>query len=409
VSSSEPLSAQVTLDYLVDLGSALMSAGCPTYRLEELLGAVAKLQGFEVDVFAVPTGLFVTLKVPDGTQHFSMVRVSEWSTDLHLLGELDVVVNDVVNGLLSVPEARARIRELKAGPPQWSKVAQLAASTGAAAGSVISLGGTTWSDSLMAGLGGGLLALVLQFSKQQAGVRVLQNFLGGLIAGLVALVATVLWPGQSRDALVLAIIIPLLPGMVLTTGLAELTYRNLVAGTSRLFHAGMTLLSLVFGIAAVVALEARVGLQPGAAAPREQAGLLINLVALAMTSVSYGVLLGLSKKELRVAIASCAFVWASTWLARFFFVDLAIFGVAFALAAAANAYARITSRPAQLFLMPGMLLLVPGALGFRGLEALLRGDVSAGSAQLSNLLLVSGALVTGLLVANVVVPPQKVL
>ena len=358
VSTAEPLSPQVTLDYLVELGSTLMSAGCPVYRLEELLIAVAKLQGFEADIFAVPTGLFVTLKTPGGKHFFQMVRVSQWTTDLHLLGELDVLVNDVANGLLTVPEALERIRALKAAPPQWSKRAQLLASTGAAAGSVVSLGGTTWTDSLMAGLGGALLALVLQSTKQQPGMRVLENFLGGLIAGVAALVASVLWPGQPRDALVLAVIIPLLPGLVLTTGLAELTYRNLVSGSARLFHAAVTLLSLVFGIGAVVALEARFGLQAGRALVREPAGFLFHLAALA---------------------------------------------------AAANAYARITSRPAQLFLMPGMLLLVPGALGFRGLEALLRGDMAGGTDQLSNMLLVSGALVTGLLVANVVVPPQKVL
>ncbi|MEW5742320.1 MAG: threonine/serine exporter family protein [Myxococcota bacterium] len=406
----EPLSPQVALEYVVALGSALMSAGCPTHRLEELLGSVAKAQGFEADVFAVPTGLFVTLRGPEGAPPvFSMVRVSAWETDLHLLGRLDEIVTDVAGGVLSVPEARERIRELRQAPPRWSRRARVLAGMGASAGSVVSLGGSTWSDSLLAGIGGGLLALLLTSSRQQPGVRVLENFLGGLIAGLVAMTATLVWPGHSRDALVLAIVIPLLPGLALTTGLAELTYRNLVAGSSRLFHAGVTLLSLVFGIGAVVALEAKLGLSPGAAAPKEAAGLLWNLAALALSALSFGVLLGLSRSELVVALSSCAFVWVSTWVARTFVVDLGIFAVAFALAAAANAYARITARPAQLFLMPGMLLLVPGVIGFRGLDALLRGDVAAGSAQLADLLLTAGALVMGLLVANVVVPPEKVL
>ncbi|MCC6335847.1 MAG: threonine/serine exporter family protein [Myxococcales bacterium] len=407
---TETLSAQEALEYVVELGSALMSAGCPTHRLEELLDSVAKAQGFSADVFAVPTGLFVTLRGAEGTPPvFSMARVSTWSTDLHLLGQLDEVVTDVASGVLSIPEARARIRALKQAPPLWGRGAKVLAGMGASAGSVVSLGGSSWTDSLLAGVGGGLLALLLTSPRRQPGVRVLENFLGGLLAGLVAMAATLVWPGHARDALVLAIIIPLLPGLVLTTGLAELTYRNLVAGSSRLFHAGVTLLSLVFGIGAVVTLEAKLGLSPGAAAPREAAGLLWNLAALGLSSVSYGVLLGLSRKELGVAVGSCAFVWVSTWLSRYFLVDLAIFAVAFALAAAANAYARITSRPAQLFLMPGMLLLVPGVVGFRGLDALLRGDVAAGSAQLADLLLVSGALVTGLLVANVVVPPEKTL
>jgi uncharacterized membrane protein YjjB (DUF3815 family) len=245
---------------------------------------------------------------------------------------------------------------------------------------------------VLAGIGGGLLALVLARTQREPRMRVLENFLGGLIAGAVALAATLVWPGHSRDALVLAIVLPLLPGLTMTTGLVELVYKNLVAGSSRLMYAGVTLLSLVFGIAAVVTLESYLGLSPGAAAPREAAGVAWNLLALPVTAVSIGGL-----------------VWASTWLARLVLADLSLFAVAFTLAASANAWARVTARPSQLFLVPGLWLLVPGVLGFKGLDALLRGDVTTGTAQLSSLLLVSGALVTGLLVANVAVPPQKVL
>ena len=54
---------------------------------------------------------------------------------------------------------------------------------------------------------------------------------------------------------------------------------------------------------------------------------------------------------------------------------------------------------------PGLLLLVPGSLGFRGLTTALQQDFSAGSQFAFRMLLVGGALVAGLLVANVLVPP----
>jgi CBS domain containing-hemolysin-like protein len=54
--SEERLTSHLLLDYLVELGTGLMSAGCPSYRLEELLMVLARHEGFEVDAFAVPTG-----------------------------------------------------------------------------------------------------------------------------------------------------------------------------------------------------------------------------------------------------------------------------------------------------------------------------------------------------------------
>ncbi|MEW6431553.1 MAG: threonine/serine exporter family protein [Myxococcota bacterium] len=407
--ATEPLSPQELLEYLLELGQALLSAGCSIWRLEELLSAVAKREGCALEVFAVPTGLFVSLRAASGPPLLAMVRLTQWGTDLQLLGALDEVVTDVGDGLLTVPEARARIRELTTAPRRYPLAARLLAGMGASAGSVVTLGGSSWTDSVLAGIGGGLLALVLARTQREPRMRVLENFLGGLIAGAVALAATLVWPGHSRDALVLAIVLPLLPGLTMTTGLVELVYKNLVAGSSRLMYAGVTLLSLVFGIAAVVTLESYLGLSPGAAAPREAAGVAWNLLALPVTAVSIGVLTGLRAKDLRIALASCGLVWASTWLARLVLADLSLFAVAFTLAASANAWARVTARPSQLFLVPGLWLLVPGVLGFKGLDALLRGDVTTGTAQLSSLLLVSGALVTGLLVANVAVPPQKVL
>lgn len=410
MAAPEALSPRETLDYLLELGQALLSAGCSIWRLEELLTAVARREGCALEVFAVPTGLFLTLKPGGGEAPLmSMVQLSQWGTDLELLAALDELVNEVADGVESIPAARARIRALADAPPRWPTSARLLASMGVSAGSVVSFGGSSWKDSLLAGVGGGLLALLLMHTRREPSLRVLENFLGGLLAGAVAMAATLLWPGHSRDALVLAVIVPLLPGLTLTTGLIELTHRSLVTGSSRVLYAGVVLLSLAFGIASMVALEAYAGLAPGAAAPREAPALWWHALALAVTAVSIGVLVGVKREDLRIAVASCALVWATGWAAKQTLADLGPFAVAFALAAAANAWARVTSRPAQLFLVPGLWLLVPGALGFRGLDALLRGDVVAGGAQLSSLLLVSGALVTGLLVANAVVPPQKVL
>ncbi len=405
----EALGAQLLLDYLIELGTALMSAGCPTYRLEELLVAVALREGHRADVFAVPTGLFVGVRTPAGEPSLTtMVRVTEWTNDLNVLSAIDEILEQVAERALTIPAARQKIREVLQQPPPWSRAMQLVASALASAGAAISFGGG-WTDCLLAGCGGLLLRAIMLSLSQSPGVRVLENFIGGLVAALTAWIATLLWPGSSREVLILAIVIQLLPGLTLTTGLAELTYRNLVAGTARLMHAAITLLSLAFGIAVVVSLAKAMGLPGAPAVDRDALAWWWQITALLFAALSFGVMLGLPKEKLIIALASGALVWGVTLLSRPLPGVHAAFLNALVLAVGANVWARVTKEPAQVFLMPGMLLLVPGALSFRSLDTLLTGDAVTGISGLADVTLIAGALVMGLLVANIAVPPRKLL
>lgn len=395
------------LDYLVELGSELLSAGCAAYRLEALLTQVAKEEGLTADVFAVPTGLFIAIRTPTGdAPAVSMVRVGQWQTNLERLAQLDALLNRVVDRSLSVSEARV---ELKRQPQStWSAPAQLVAGAGACAGAAVGLGGGV-SDFVLAAMGGLVMRAMLMRTQRQPDLRFLENFIGGAVAALVAWLATATWPSHSRDVLVLATIIPLLPGMALTTGLAELTFKNLVAGTARLMDAAMTLLALVFGIAAVVALEQWVGPVSAPAEPSTPASWGWRVLAVAVASVSFGVSLGLARRRLPVALASGGVVWVVQQLVASWAPWVAAFSAAVVLACASNAYARLTQRPSQLFLIPGLLLLVPGVFGLRSLDAILRGEYTQGATHAVDMLVQAGALVIGLLVANVLVPPRKIL
>ena len=405
----ESLSPQLLLDYLIELGTALMSAGCPTHRLEDLLVTVASHHGHQLDVFSVPTGLFVGLRTPEGEPSLTtMVRVREWKHDLYLLAALDEVVNEVVDEKLSLVAARQRIREVIKRPRPWTRPEQLIASGLGSAGAAVTLGGG-WMDCLLAAAGGVVLRAIMLILSEASGVRTLESFVGGVVAGLTAWFATIISPGSIRDVLILAIIVQLLPGLTLTTGLAELSTKNLVAGTARLMHAGITLLSLAFGIAIVVSIAKAVTPDLPPPIAHEPLQWWWQVIALLLAALSFGVMLGLQKGKLHVALGAGVLVWGVTLLTRPLPGVHAAFLNALALSLGANLWARLTRRPAQIFLMPGLLLLVPGALSFRSLDTLLSGDAVSGVSSGADVLLIAGGIVMGLLVANVALPPRKAL
>jgi uncharacterized membrane protein YjjB (DUF3815 family) len=84
--------------------------------------------------------------------------------------------------------------------------------------------------------------------------------------------------------------------------------------------------------------------------------------------------------------------------------ELGAFVGALLVGGASNLYALFRDRPSQIPLAPGILLLVPGSIGFRSLASLLDRQVISGVEAAFTMVLTAIALVSGLLVANVVIP-----
>ena len=148
-------------DYLLDIGATLASYGCPSYRLEDVIRAVAEAEGYRAEPFALPTGLFlrVTPQVrgdePVPEVH-RMTRLSDWGVDLGRLTLVDAIFNDVVDRRASIEQARARIRMIVAQPSQWSPALVWAATTTAAGAAAVFFRGSL-VDVLVASIVGAVI------------------------------------------------------------------------------------------------------------------------------------------------------------------------------------------------------------------------------------------------------------
>lgn len=409
------LTAEELADYVLDLGGTLLSYGCSTHRLEALISVVCRQEGFQSDVFAVPTGIWMSIRAAHGPPVTRMMRVKEWGVDLARLTAVDRVWNDVLERKLTLSDARAALDHIEAAPPPYPPgAAWLAASLAAAAAAVFFRGG--WPEIVLAAFGGLLLGFLRSLLLRWPRTRLLVDFLGGLVAGALAWSATAIDPRLSREVLVLSMVILLVPGMALTSGLQELVHKDLVSGASRLMEAMMTFLSILCGIAAIVGLERLLGTASGGAAAAAAAArghslpLVVQAGALLASCLAFAVLFSVPRRLLATAFISGGTSWVVTTLAtRSLPASLSAFAASLAVCLVANGLARLTDRPAQLYLMPGLVLLVPGSFGFRSLEAFLRGELIDGAAQGFEMFLTAGAIVTGLLVGTALLPARKLL
>jgi uncharacterized membrane protein YjjB (DUF3815 family) len=280
---------------------------------------------------------------------------------------------------------------------------------GIASGSAARFLGGGWREclaGLVIGLIIGLLALVA--GRVPALGKVFEP-LAALTASVLAAAMAALGLPVSVFLATLAGVIVLIPGLMLTTAMTELSTRHLASGTARFMGALVLLMGIAFGIALGTKLVALVhGQIP--AVPVEALPEWTLLIALVTTPLAFVVLLKAEPRDAPWIILAGALAFAGARIgAATLGPELGAFGGALVTGVAANWYARITNRSSQIVLVPGLLLLVPGSVGLRSLTSLLDRDVLLGVEGAFRMVLIAVSLVSGILIAQIISPKRTLL
>lgn len=390
--------------FLLRCAALLHAHGTPAHRLERVMVAVAASLGVEASFLYTPTSVFVSLgRVPHEETH--LLRIEAGDLDLGKLVAFDEVMEDVEHRRVDAAEGLARLEAVAAAPPRWSATWKTLAFALASGGAARFFGGGAAEVGLSAALG----PLLFFLGRALPGRRVdtgLYEPVAAFTGALAALLcARHLVPLDDR-VVTLSSLIVLLPGLALTTAMTELATRHLVSGVSRLAGAAAVFLTILLG----VALAWRLGDGPVAsAAARELPGWTL-WAAVVVTPFAFAAILEARLRELPVIFATsvAGFVAARATVAGLG-SDLAPFVGALVVGLCANLYARVVDRPAIVPLTPGILLLVPGSLGYRSLTSFLDREALAGMEWAFQTGVVAVALVGGTLLANVLLPPRRVL
>jgi len=241
----------------------------------------------------------------------------------------------------------------------------------ASAGLAVLLGGS-WTGIALAGvLGGGVGVLLLLEVPQRFQVLVTVVAAFAVALSVFLLARTGLTVGALQAALI-APLVTLLPGALLTTGVIELSTGQMVSGAGRIAAGSMQLILLALGIVAAGAL---VGL-PAVALSTDSVGPFGPWVAIAVFGVG-------------ILVNRCAQPRSVGWVLLVLYVaysaqvagDVFFGGVlsAFFGAAAMTPVAALVSRqrggpPPVVSFLPAYWMLVPGALGLVGVATILDGD-----------------------------------
>jgi uncharacterized membrane protein YjjP (DUF1212 family) len=393
--------------FVLHLARALHGYGTSSQRLEAIVAAMADRLGLGgAHVFSQPTSIMASFG-PIGRQRTHMLRVEPGEVNLASLAAVERVSVEVAQGLISPREGTARIARIAESPSPYGPALTTVAFAGISGATCHLLGGGPREIAAATLLGLGLRGFALLAGGRPRLGQVFEPLAAFLVSVVAVALAHLAGPLSVLIATLAGLII-LLPGLSLTTALSELASRHLASGTARLSGAFITFLGIAFGVA--------LGNRMGAAAfgglavfePTPHPAWWASLAALLLSPLCSVVILRAAPRDVPwIVVASVLGVGGGQLGVWWLGVELGAFVGALAVGLASTAYARWRNRPPSVVLVPGIILLVPGSIGFRSLTSLMERQALAGIETAFSTILTAIALVSGLLIAGVIVPEPR--
>ena len=393
---------QIAEQFVAELAKALHQNGMAVDELEQNLLQLAQQLRLEVSVFATPTSIFFSFGQADQYRTL-LLRVTPADIDLGKLNDLQALQRELVEGRLTLREARARLPQLLQQPPRFGFWVSSFAFAWASGAATLLFGGgrNEWLVTLLIGWGLGCFGEMLgRWPRMVRTYAPLSALTAALLPYFVGLVLQPL----SIEIVTLGSLVVLLPGLTLTIAINELATQNLAAGSARLFGGLVLLMTLGFGVALGSSLGQQLTTTPAGVAPvpLNQA---FWYLAITTAPAAFAILFRAQGRDILPITLTCLTGFAITQQATGLVLPVVSGAVgSFTVGLLGSIYARWTNRSSSTLAVPGLIFLVPGSIGFRSIQNLLVNDVESAVRGAFDMFMVAISLVSGLLVAYSLLP-----
>lgn len=238
---------KLLLDTSVMAGQMMLEYGAETCRVEDTMHRMLALSQLKTaEVFVTMTGFVATLDDPSIHSMTVVRRIVGQGTNLDMIDRLNTISRRLCNGDLSLEEAFRQVKELK--NRTWKPRAFLISTPMVTAAFALTYGGTL-SEAFVSAVTGLVMAVFLYACRRMR----MQSFFGTLVSSAAAsiLASGILqaFPAFGRlDSVVIAFIMPLVPGVAITNAVFDTLHGDYLSGTARTVEAFVTAAAVAMGI-----------------------------------------------------------------------------------------------------------------------------------------------------------------
>ena len=235
-------------------GRLMLIGGSEMYRVEDTMRRIAVNAGIkEVNVFGMPTGIFVSLDDGTNSTVTELESVKKRSINLELVDRVNELSREFADGRIDLDQLEDRLCDVDECTPTfplWLQV--LGAGALSATLMVLFLNVYDWLDLPVAGVIGAFGYWFDDWLSGHTRVRFLAEMVSAAVMGLLAVGAQALWPACNLNNILVGALMTLVPGLALTNALRDLFMGDWVSGIVRMVEAAMTAIALGGGVGMVI-------------------------------------------------------------------------------------------------------------------------------------------------------------
>lgn len=390
--------------------------GASAGRLESAVRDVSQRLGVRAEILASVTGAWLSVQDPQDPNRpiTHVIRMPVGTIDLGRLADSDMVAERVASGACTAQEGLAQLVELDTSST-WKHRLLMVVCCGLVATCVPALfDGTGYADLVVSLLVGILTGLISLLGAWHWRVGEAMEAVAAFCVTLSCLFANI-WLPISANIVVVAGLIALMPGMALTTAIAELSSGQLMTGVARFGGAVTSLMKLTFGAVAAFGVAKVLGWngldQQGFSALSTP----VRMACLSFGALAFAGLFQAKPRHVLLVAASVLFGYGVSQVVQhalkdvFGLVPVGTFVAALSVTILSNFYSTLCHRPGAIVRLPGIILLVPGSIGFKAGQAFWNNEAMHGAEQMLLALGTIIALVAGILMGNLLVSARRML
>ena len=393
--------------FIIKLGTAVHHYGPSAARLESYLTAVCTTLGYEGVFRSTPSEITFAFSKQDQwwqRTHIAVVPVGGYN--MAKLAEVGNLVEELVADKITLIEASKRLDEIEAMPDPWGLWSYPVSFALVAFGFSGMLEGSLLDNIVSVCLSLVVCALFLLAEKMKGRFLDALPFTSAFVAGSCAATVKLWLPDLNESIVILAAIIVLIPGFIISAGIVEIVENYIIAGTARLFGGLVYLIKQFTGawlgisfISLFGDMELNTSLDPNST----------SIILLSITCLIVGLCLAYQTllRDCVWVLINCALAYGIVLsTSELLSADIGILLGATVASMFANLWARITNRPTSIVLIPAITILVSGSIGFRGLLTAATQQADQGMQMFLQMFIVALAIAAGLLIANIILRPK---